>query len=956
VKPHVDTFSWIWDHSKYQTWENGRASSLLWLRGKPGSGKSTLANFVRAKVHDHVERQPNTRSIVVDFFYSARGGSIQNGHYWMLRSVLYQLLLKAPELWDSYLHDFIECRQIEQSDEWRNSSKSTSAGEPPEHLWSFDQLKHIFYSLGSIHAPGMHITAYIIIDALDESEEPHRQDMIQMFRNASMHHPTWPITFKIFLTSRPSPKIELLLQGRLTIILEDETQGDIVEYVRSETNRIKNAFPKCGPKELAYVSSHLIEWAEGVFLWVSLVLFELDEAVTGGFSSMAELKLLLESIPKELGQLYERIMTKIRNGLPRAIRECQTVFRWVAFAPKPLTIEQMLEIVAASACSDSQLSGAELKRWRVGSTDDMRRRLISLCGNLVEVKGGEVQFIHTSVREFLLENVCDGTVSLVRGESLFEIASLCTEYVECFHNMIRETPNSFVGEEAGLEGIDPTSYASHFANLINQLILLRFTFGCDKKFLIELEHELRIRAQDRSLRDTMSATCISLRPTLIDTILRGKVATLDRLILYADQINALYQVPLHNKRFNLTLAGSGIIPKYDFHATPLHMMSFLQAPWSLDVVDLLHKHGANLNFQDDLGRTPLCTAVQAGAWLYRRLSDMVYQRSMPTIDKGIINPRTPFLELCRSRDATLRDAIQAMDKPCIVISSAAKYGTNQQLREKLGASIPLENFLESAAKTGDKSLWAMVWSLRSAHAKLSKTLVNGFGETGHNPFILREIGRQTNDKELRAVLQGLTYIRALVSRLLNHGADPIVTDYTPSTVTALELAVDSGDQEIIFNLLSTMRQQTEFKLSPDKTAAEKSGVLQPVASLLARIIYREIADQDSEHVLAWLFKSSIHDPNFIFGSKSVNLLELYTGKGGGNAMHVAAAKGNVRAIGLMIPLGFKKDVLDALGRSPWDLAELEERLKVLFLLMSEGERMERRIIWSWQKVGWQLTR
>jgi hypothetical protein len=138
VKPHVDTFSWIWDHSKYQTWENGRASSLLWLRGKPGSGKSTLANFVRAKVLDHVDRQPDTRSIVVDFFYSARGGSIQDGHYWMLRSVLYQLLLKAPELWDNYLHDFIESRQIEQSDEWRNSSKSTSAGELLEHLWSFD--------------------------------------------------------------------------------------------------------------------------------------------------------------------------------------------------------------------------------------------------------------------------------------------------------------------------------------------------------------------------------------------------------------------------------------------------------------------------------------------------------------------------------------------------------------------------------------------------------------------------------------------------------------------------------------------------------------------------------------------------------------------------------------------------------------------------------------------------
>lgn len=160
LDPYADTFLWIWDHSKYRIWENGRASSLLWLQEKPGSGKSTLANFVRARVRDRVDHRPDTRSIVVDFFYSARGGNLQNGHYWMLRSVLYQFLLKAPELWNDYLHDFVEYRQIEQSDEWRNASRSTNAGEPPEHLWSFNRLTQLFNSLGSIHAPGLHLTAF----------------------------------------------------------------------------------------------------------------------------------------------------------------------------------------------------------------------------------------------------------------------------------------------------------------------------------------------------------------------------------------------------------------------------------------------------------------------------------------------------------------------------------------------------------------------------------------------------------------------------------------------------------------------------------------------------------------------------------------------------------------------------------------------------------------------------
>jgi ankyrin repeat protein len=512
--------------------------------------------------------------------------------------------------------------------------------------------------------------------------------------------------------------------------------------------------------------------------------------------------------------------------------------------------------------------------------------------------------------------------------------------------MIRQTPNSFVGEEAALDGIDSTSYADIFANLIDQLSLLQFTFGCDKVFLIELDHELRTRAQDRSLRDTMSATCISLRPALIDTILRGKVETLDHLILYADQINALYQVPLQDNRLSQTLVESRIVPKNDYHATPLHMMSFLETPWSLDVVDLLHKHGANLNFQDDLGRTPLHTAVQAGAWLHRRLSDIVDQRSMPTIDNGIINPRTPFLKLCQSLGGEVFRSIQEMHKPCIVLSSAVKYGTNQLLREKLRGSMPLGKFLESAARAGEKSLWAMAWSLRSAHANLSNILVNGNrGSHKRTLFRLKLAALRIKDKELSAVLEGLTYIQDLISRLLGHGAEPIVIDNSPSKLTALDIALNSGRQCIIFDLLNSLFQRTGFKLSFARTAAEKSEVLQPVASLLARLIYREIADLDTEHVLDWLLFFHVNrGPSFIFGSKSVNLLEMYTDEGGSNAMHVAAAKRRFKAVGLMISLGFKKDVLDALGRSPWDIAKLKGRLKVLFMLMSEGERKKRRII------------
>jgi hypothetical protein len=516
----------------------------------------------------------------------------------MLRSVLYQFLLRAPELWDSYLHYFIKCQQKVQSDEWLNALGSANAGGVSKHPWSFKRPRKLFSSLGSIHAPGLHLTAYVIIDALDESEESNRQEIIELFRNASLRHPSWPITFKILLTSRPSPKIEQWLQYCPTIVLEDETEKDIIEYVNSETKRIATDILQCDHNEIHFISSYLIKWAKGVFLWVRLVLIELSDGATEGFSSPAELQALLLSIPPDLRQLYERILTKIQKGLPQTIRECQSVFRWVAYSPRPLYIKEMLEVVAASACAGSQISGTELKRRRVRNTEDMRRRLISLCGNLVEVKGGTVQFIHTSVREYLLEDVHDKKMSLARNESIFEIAVLSTNYVECFHGMIQQISHLSESEETPESSL--VGDAATYADLIDELALLRFVFGREKEFLVALDHELHERVRRGSLRHAMIEACASMRPAMISTILEGKLDCLDRLILYPDQVNALYEVPLHAERFNQTLV-DGSNCKHDYHATLLHMMSFLDTTWALDAVDRLHKHGANPDFQDHSG-------------------------------------------------------------------------------------------------------------------------------------------------------------------------------------------------------------------------------------------------------------------------------------------------------------------------------------------------------------------
>ncbi|KAK4231622.1 hypothetical protein QBC38DRAFT_451252 [Podospora fimiseda] len=271
---HHSTFDWIWKHPKYRQWERSRTSFLMWLQGKPRSGKSTLANFVRSCVGSRVGSSNSGRQTIVVDFYSARGGSRQNQHFWMLRSILYQFLLQVPGLWGNYRENFKH---------WK--AARAGAHNPDEH-------------------PNLRLTAYVLIDALDESEEVRRQDIIELLRVVARRDSSWPIDFKIFLTSRPSPKIEQSLRGVDTIVLENETGSDIVNFVQSETKRIANDILDCDAEELSFISTYLIKASNGVFLWVKLVLDQLDERATDGFCSVAELEKLLLSIPRDLREAY----------------------------------------------------------------------------------------------------------------------------------------------------------------------------------------------------------------------------------------------------------------------------------------------------------------------------------------------------------------------------------------------------------------------------------------------------------------------------------------------------------------------------------------------------------------------------------------------------------------------------------------------------------------------------
>jgi hypothetical protein len=129
------------------------------LQGKPASGKSTLMKYIRMDLEkDRLSSENAPERVVIDFFYSDRGGDVQRGHQWMLRSLLYQLLRARRDMW--HRNHFAQLRSHVPQD------------------WELESLKRLFDII--IRSCKLPLTIYILIDAMDESDESRRGEILKL--------------------------------------------------------------------------------------------------------------------------------------------------------------------------------------------------------------------------------------------------------------------------------------------------------------------------------------------------------------------------------------------------------------------------------------------------------------------------------------------------------------------------------------------------------------------------------------------------------------------------------------------------------------------------------------------------------------------------------------------------------------------------------------------------------
>ena len=289
------TFEWIFQdyHGPtnqrvgFREWLRS-GNDIYWISGKAGSGKSVLMNYIAHEqfTQDMLQSWAGTTRLVVakHFFWNA-GAPMQKSQQGLLQSLLREMCGQCLELvpivcpfrWKRYHEIGATWTRLELLEAFKKLSEQRSLS-----------LKFCFF-----------------VDGVDEYDGEDKTDIINVLKSLNASP-----SVKICLSSRPW-NIFVSADIHQRLLLEDHNEYDIQQYVKNKFKEDEQfAILQSGEPRSSDLVDQIVQNAQGVFLWVRIVVNNLLRGMSNG-DSLSDLQKRLESLPTTLTAYFQHMFDNI---------------------------------------------------------------------------------------------------------------------------------------------------------------------------------------------------------------------------------------------------------------------------------------------------------------------------------------------------------------------------------------------------------------------------------------------------------------------------------------------------------------------------------------------------------------------------------------------------------------------------------------------------------------------
>ena len=902
-QPLPGTCDWILEKDIFKRWCEDDHDAILFIRGGQGLGKSVLSNFIA----QYLSNTRHNDTVLVVPFYCKTAGRQSNPES-ILRHVLYHLCQKFP------------------------AELSSSAHQQTQLLGT--ELTFGFYWALLVQISAVATFELLcIVDGLDEciadvKGEAERsintilvgflENLCQKFKGNDDERPS---KVKVLFTTRPIKEVAQVTE-RFGGLVFDIRSSDLISGVEKmidtdvrELVTAKNLSSEIGD----LIKAQLKSKAGPMYQWAHAVLQKLWGLTFSANALEVYQNTLERFIPDDIDNPYYETLRSIQDDATITTADklmMVNLLRLVVFVETDLDIG---DLEYAIACAQVNCSNENFRSYLPVA---LLNRIQASCGALLVVEDGVVRLAHQSVRDFLLHRVPDelSDFSCKDVESCHRfVARLCLSYLMLWHSL--EAPQlapdaTVVDRFCELVNLPFLWYASNFWDLhIRESGDPKSLWGLLQDFLNPQYGDFRLMqmarrcyAPDYDGPEGYPPISVFLANVDLVEVLKYCKLGQDRRRLGCFRRLKSRKAPMKDISIDVE----------ERDQNGMTMLHWAVRNDSLDLVNMLLKHGAQGDVWDKDGNTPFSLAVGCNherLALALRDKGQLYMESysdkrISTLQFTACHGMLSLLQYLLDKDALVDDDTGLLGwTPLYVASEYCHHhivkllldrGANPNKRSRDGTAP-----LHAAARKG--SLPIVLELLRAPNmdaapvdddgqTPLAVAASTGYYEVFKELFIREP--RVAADKEgwlpvHEAAANGHTAI-------VRSCAKEDFSARTKLRSTPLHLAAAHGHTEIVRYLLA---QGVDINAKGEDQLARKDASREEIERITAIMIAVDRGRKDVVDIL-------VENGADLHGTFSDHR----------NLLHSATASGNLKLVDRLLGLDFDPLAKDIDGLTPWHLA------------------------------------